>query len=310
MKRINILLLILVLSLCCSCKKETETFLEESIENTEILSAESLEYYLELNGQDSADAFKKNQKITGDWEIFTYNEISVNIQKYVTYNKIIFLGDLCVGLEFSSEEEAYEAVEILNSESFSYFVKGKFAFPTYFGCFVFFYGYNEITYDEKLGNYIENNGKKILLQIAPDYPAENGTLKIEGVNGIVHFGIATHKELNFKKVVIGKDIEILYFGSLALRNFEVLEFEGNIQVINGKMTPHNETFKYTIIPSSVVYVGHYAFSEGDIFCEHSSKPDAWDSEFVTGNAKVYWASEWEYDENGVPQPILGAPETV
>lgn len=37
--------------------------------------------------------------------------------------------------------------------------------------------------------------------------------------------------------------------------------------------------------------------------EDESKPEGWDDEFYTLNAKVYYAGEWEYDYHGVPKPI-------
>ena len=46
-----------------------------------------------------------------------------------------------------------------------------------------------------------------------------------------------------------------------------------------------------------------AFSNGNIFCEVSSKPDEWDKDFAVQNAKVYWAGEWEYNEDGIPVAI-------
>ena len=94
-------------------------------------------------------------------------------------------------------------------------------------------------------------------------------------------------------------------------DFEVLKFSDNIKEIHGGIVSNkNETFKYTVIPQSVVYVGAKAFNKGEIFCEHKSKPLAWDNFFVYGTAKVYWQGEWEYDENGIPKAIDDIEEAL
>ena len=59
--------------------------------------------------------------------------------------------------------------------------------------------------------------------------------------------------------------------------------------------------EYVVIPKSVTFIGMEAFSSGNIFCEAKSKPSGWDDRFAFYKAKVYYADEWEYDENGVPQ---------
>ena len=59
--------------------------------------------------------------------------------------------------------------------------------------------------------------------------------------------------------------------------------------------------EYVVIPKSVTFIGMEAFSSGNIFCEVKSKPSGWDDRFAFYKAKVYYADEWEYDENGVPQ---------
>lgn len=66
---------------------------------------------------------------------------------------------------------------------------------------------------------------------------------------------------------------------------------------------YDENLSYIVIPKSVEYIGYNAFSHTIVYCEAESKPEGWDDEFYTLNAKVYYAGEWEYDYDGVPKPI-------
>ena len=53
-----------------------------------------------------------------------------------------------------------------------------------------------------------------------------------------------------------------------------------------------------------VYIGIEAFTSGTIYVEgYKQKPDGWAEQLAAGDAKVYWAGEWEYDEHGTPKLI-------
>ena len=59
------------------------------------------------------------------------------------------------------------------------------------------------------------------------------------------------------------------------------------------------------IPNSVTSIGNSAFRYCDkltIYCEASSQPSGWDSDWNSSNRPVYWAGEWEMVD-GVPVPI-------
>lgn len=61
-----------------------------------------------------------------------------------------------------------------------------------------------------------------------------------------------------------------------------------------------------VIPNSVASIGNKAFNCCDsltIYCEASSQPSGWDSNWNYDNRPVYWAGEWEYDSNGNPIPL-------
>lgn len=63
-----------------------------------------------------------------------------------------------------------------------------------------------------------------------------------------------------------------------------------------------ESLEYIVIPKNVEYIGRKVFNKTNVYCEVESKPDAWDDEFICEDAKVYWAGEWEYNEDGIPTP--------
>ena len=94
------------------------------------------------------------------------------------------------------------------------------------------------------------------------------------------------------------------FGALLELDFEVLEFQGEVELIGACNIEKNDLFSYTIIPNSCEVIDMYAFDRGNIYCEAKSKPDKWHTNFAYKNAKVYWADEWEYDENNNPVPLV------
>ena len=61
-----------------------------------------------------------------------------------------------------------------------------------------------------------------------------------------------------------------------------------------------------VIPSSVTTIGQSAFNlcwELTIYCEATSKPSGWDTNWNSYNCSVYWAGQWKYDENNKPIPL-------
>lgn len=291
MKKIYCILVLFLLTICCSCTLEKETCLKD---------------FVERNGKLSASIYKSTLNISGEWSFYGKGKTTIKSDgQIIHFQDAVYLGPLMVGLEFVSEGAAKNALDIFNSNSYSYYQKDKYLFPTYLGSFVLFYGVNSFNGNDQKGYWFYDKAmdKKILLGIQKNHTLINNNLIIDGYDVLIHRCIALHQDNYYKKVVIGKDVDVLYYGALADKDFEIIEFKGDIEEIHGCQINSNETFKYTIIPLSVKYIGSKAFKKGNIYCEHESKPDAWDNEFITGTAKVYWAGEWEYNEEGVPVPL-------
>jgi hypothetical protein len=292
MSKISVFLLSFILLICCSCERKTEEPIEYS-----------LSYYLEKNGDNVEKVIKAfyNRK-DEEWKIIDGKEYIHRGGLIVKY--AIYYGETCIGFEMESEEEAKIAVKNQLKISNSLHYKGKFVFPTKLCNFVFFYDEDEIQGNRRNGYWIEENGEKSLLMIGRKHPIEDGVITIDGYQRVSQLALSGVSASNFKSVIIGKDVKILYAGAITGKIYDKIEFVGEIEEIHGSLVSinHPDDF-YTVIPKSVKYIGNFAFENGNIFCEQDCKPESWDSGFVCKKAKVYWAGEWEYDGNGVPRPI-------
>ena len=261
----------------------------------------------ELNGWKTELVYKSFYNVEYEWSSL---DGSRYYHRDFHFKYVIFYGDECVGIEFETEEEAKAATEYSNSNSSSsLFQKGKFAFPAELASFVFFYDEKEILGSRNGGYWIEEDGEKTLLLIGKLHPVIDDVITIDGYERISQLVLAGTDKDNFKKVVIGDSVRILYYGAITGKHFDEIVFSKKVKEIRGGCTSKNHTTFKTIIPKTVEYVGKYAFAGGDIYCEQESMPLNWDPEFITENAKVYWAGEWEYDKKGNPRPIEKEPES-
>ena len=145
------------------------------------------------------------------------------------------------------------------------------------------------------------------------------------VKYILHFALQVHTSI--KKITCGENLEKI--GASSCRKMENLEyFEANskLKTIGNRALSENTKLKtvilnegleyigdwafdecpsleYVVIPKSVIDIGYLAFTSGILYIEAESKPGKWDKFFYGGTAKVYWAGEWEYNEEGIPVPI-------
>ena len=260
----------------------------------------------ELNGWKTEEVYKWFFNVKYEWS-------SLDGSRYCHpdfyFKYAIFYGEDLIGYEFETEEEAKAVTQYYSSTSDFLCRKGKYAFLPKLASFVFFYDEEEILGSRDEGYWIEEDGEKTLLLIGKNHPVINRVITIDGYERISQLVLAGTFKNNFKKVVIGDSVRVLYYGSITGKKFDEIVFSKNLKEIHGGFTSENNTTFKTIIPKTIEFVGKYTFAGGSIYCEQESKPKNWDSEFAVDNAKVYWAGEWEYDNYGIPRPIEKDPVT-
>ncbi len=113
---------------------------------------------------------------------------------------------------------------------------------------------------------------------------------------------------NLTNVTFGENSQLTSIGFFA---FEYCSSLTSVIIPSGVISIGSSAFQYCssltsiVIPSGVTSIYLYAFrncSSLTIYCEVSSKPSWWNSNWNNSNRSVYWAGQWEYVD-GVPTPI-------
>lgn len=174
--------------------------------------------------------------------------------------------------------------------------------------------------------YIEENNKKALYGIAPIYYGSVTDLIVDDcfsrIYGYAFFGYKNIKTLTtspFLKVIetssftncsqlvevnLKEGVEELgsysFGGCTSLRQIKI---PSSVKKIYRGAFYNCYLLESVIVPKEVLELGSEVFSHGSIYCEAKVKPRGWENDFAVKEAKVYWADEWEYDENGNPKLI-------
>lgn len=288
MKRNLILVTSMLIGFLTSCTQKTE-----------------LESLVELNGADSAEVFNKLMGYEEKWMFVGYGDPKSNLNDIITYKQALYIDGELAAIEFESELQAVEANKILysNNNTVGLFQKGRCLFIPWTGGYVLAYGLDSIKGDGISTNayiYDEELQKNILLVHAKNKKPINDTYIIDGYDVIAGNAMYFCQKRKLQKLIIGSQVKEIMLGALLELDFEVLEFQGDVELIGACNIEKNDLFSYTIIPNSCEMIDMYAFDRGNIYCEAKSKPDGWHTNFAYKNAKVYWADEWEYDENNNP----------
>ena len=115
---------------------------------------------------------------------------------------------------------------------------------------------------------------------------------------------------NLTSVIFGYNSQLTSIGSYVFSNCSNLTnvtFGENSQLTSigsGAFSDCSNLINIDI-SSGLTSIGYYAFSSCSnltIYCEASSKPSGWNSNWNNSNRPVYWAGQWEYVD-GVPTPI-------
>ena len=156
--------------------------------------------------------------------------------------------------------------------------------------------------DESISKYIVPNS---ILEIG-NYAFLNSNIKLLEMNDdIIRIGVdAFYSSAYLETIVFNEKLEKIESGAFGKCNkLQECYLPDNLIYIGLMCFKGCEELKFVVIPSSVIYIGELAFNYGNIYCEVETKPEGWDENFATENAKVYWKGEWEYDENGIPYPL-------
>ena len=67
---------------------------------------------------------------------------------------------------------------------------------------------------------------------------------------------------------------------------------------------YKTSIEYIVIPDSVKYMGKNVFNCGKIYLDVYSRPSGWRYDFAVEKADVYYKGQWEYNEEGIPVPLV------
>ena len=269
---------------------------EEFIRQTEQYFYEDSEIHFELIDKKTTDK-KKYEKIVKKVYGYDFDRAIIMIDK--TYDKYYIAY-----LDFYQNCDKFPHNELRNDPLLYnvYHYSGTIINEVLYYCLSFphFFKFDD-TYRVE-GNY-EMYGLSIIQYIG----SNEKSIVIPYIKYIESYSFANNKTL--KSVVIPSSVQYIYANSF--RNCEELEkvFIGsNVEIIGNYAFYNCKKLKFVVIPKSVNNMSRAAFNYGSIYCEHEYRPFGWNINFATGDAKVYWKGEWEYNSEGIPQPIQNTNE--
>lgn len=124
---------------------------------------------------------------------------------------------------------------------------------------------------------------------------------VDIIGGAMYVAFYSVHNPNADTLIIPKNVKELKPMAFMCTQYKKIVLSEGLEKIRTRAFDGLVNLEYTIIPKSVRFIGDYAFNYGNIFCDVYQKPIGWSSVFATDQAKVYYADEWYYDENGVPQ---------
>lgn len=194
-------------------------------------------------------------------------------------------------LEFDTIEHAQKAYETFNEKSL-------FLFKNLILCE--FPARLSILYEYNVINdfvYVENG--KILIYADISIKEIRLSNSVEIIESLVFVNA-----VNLEKVVCNDSL-LRIQGGVFMRtpNLKNVKLNDRLEYI-GEQAFNNSGLEYIVIPRSVEFIGSEAFNKCNVFCEAESKPKEWADDFAVDDAKVYYKGEWEYNEEGIPMPLI------
>lgn len=197
---------------------------------------------------------------------------------------------LWYAIEYETIEQAENTFKKLNSNSIYLYKNCLFAEAP---------GIMEYIYDATiLGGCKYVNEEKILIS-AYTYK------KLSLLSSVERIETCALMNLYYLEYVVCNE-NLKYIGGAALAgtvNLKKIQLNSKLEYI-GSEAFYNSGLEYIVIPKSVKEIGNETFNKCNVFCEVESKPSGWADDFITGDAKVYYKGEWEYNEEGIPVPLV------
>ena len=190
-----------------------------------------------------------------------------------------------------------------------------------------FYGCNSLKYNEYVNCYYLGNKENpyLLLVGAKDtnvlevtinentriimYSAFGGCSLLNSIvipNSVISIGNSAFADcISLNSIVMSNSLTTI--GSSAFHscvNLTLIDIPSNVTYIGNNSFMYCRSLNSVVIPNSVEYIGYYAFyscSSLIIYCEVSSQPNEWNSDWNYNVGQVYWSGEWSYVD-GVPTP--------
>lgn len=311
MKKLFLLLIVILICFSSSCQKEkteSEIVEEDTTEEVleDLLSLEKLysnidqyedEFYVDLGITDTKllerSEMGKSTKENYD-ECFGEKVVSCIIGKSLDE---VFDGCF-IAVEFESYQDAESAYQTLGGNDLIIY-KGLYTLYKnlilidHYAAYYLTGDYDtDLVNDYKITN--EDNILLSTLKLPTNYNIPTGIKRIAGFS----------MELSgVKKVILNEELEEIGMFAFSFDVEEVV-FNKNLKTIRLGSFLACENLKYVVLPKTIKKIEYAAFATGNIYCEVSTKPVGWEDEFCIGDAVVYWAGEWEYDENGIPYPLI------
>ena len=139
----------------------------------------------------------------------------------------------------------------------------------------------------------------------------NGATDIIISHSVTSLSEAGFKESNITSIVLPNSMSNITSASSSTGVFYNCSNLVNVEIPNSITSIGDYAFRYCssltsiVILSGVISIGSSVFqfcSSLTIYCEVSSKPSGWNSNWNYSDGPVYWAGEWSYDENNCPVP--------
>lgn len=121
------------------------------------------------------------------------------------------------------------------------------------------------------------------------------------IGGGPYYSFYNFHQPKAKTLIIPESVKEIKTFAFIYSKYENIVLSNGLEKIDSEAFKDCKNLKEVVIPKSVEHIGYHAFTYGTIYCEAESKPEGWNQYFAGEGVKVYYANEWEYDENGNPK---------